>query len=98
MSRKIILSKIASRKLDKLLEYLKTEWSTRTKNNFVKKLDRALQIIKEKPESFPKSDKITGLYKCVVTKQTTVYYKFDSKKLYVVTIFDTRQDTKKLNK
>ncbi len=81
-----------------MLDYLKTEWSIRTKNNFVKKLDRALQIIKEKPESSPKSDKITGLYKCVVTKQTTVYYKFDSKKLHVVTIIDTRQDPKKLNK
>lgn len=62
------------------------------------KLDRSLHILKEKPESFPKSDIVKGLYKCVVTKQTTVYYKFDSKKLYVVTIFDTRQDPNKLNK
>ena len=98
MSRKIVLSKRASRKLEKLLEYIETEWSTRIKNNFIKKLDRSLQIIKEKPESSPKSDRVSGLHKCVVTKQTTIYYKFDSKKLYVVTIFDTRQDPKKLNK
>jgi plasmid stabilization system protein ParE len=98
MSRKIVLSKRASGKLDKLLEYLETEWSIRIKNNFIKKLERSLQIIKEKPESSPKSDRVIGLYKCVVTKQTTVYYKFDSKKLYVVTIFDTRQDPKRLNK
>jgi len=98
MSRKIVLSKRASGKLDKLLEYLETEWSIRIKNNFIKKLDRSLQILKEKPESSPKSDRVNGLYKCVVTKQTTVYYKFDSKKLYVVTIFDTRQDPKRLNK
>ncbi len=98
MSRKIVLSKRASRKLEKLLEYLETEWSTRVRNNFIKKLDRSLQIIKEKPESSTKSDRVSGLYKCVVTKQTTVYYKFDSKKLYVVAIFDTRQDPKKLNK
>ncbi len=62
MNRKIVLSKRASRKLDKLLEYLETEWSIRIKNNFIKKLDRSLQIIKENPESFPKSDRITGLY------------------------------------
>jgi plasmid stabilization system protein ParE len=98
MSRKIVLSKRASRKLEKLLEYLETEWSIRIKNNFVKKLDRALQILKDKPESSPKSDRVSNLYKCVVTKQTTFYYKFDNKKLYVVTIFDTRQDPKKLNK
>jgi plasmid stabilization system protein ParE len=98
MSRKLVLSKRASGKLDKLLEYLETEWSIRIKNNFIKKLDRSLQILKEKPESSPKSDRVNGLYKCVVTKQTTVYYKFDSKKLYIVTIFDTRQDPKRLNK
>jgi len=98
MSRKIVLSKRASGKLDKLLEYLETEWSIRIKNNFIKKLDRSLQILKEKPESSPKSDRVNGLYKCVVTKQTTVYYKFDNKKLYVVTIFDTRQNPKRLNK
>jgi plasmid stabilization system protein ParE len=97
MSRKIVLSKRASRKLEKLLEYLETEWSKRIKNNFIKKLDRSLHILKEKPESSPKSDRVKDLYKCVVTKQTTVYYKFDNKKLYVVTFFDTRQDPNKLN-
>ena len=98
MSRKIVLSKRASRNLEKLLEYLETEWSIRIKNNFIKKLDRSLHILKEKPESSPKSDRVIGLHKCVVTKQTTVYYKFDSEKLYIVTIFDTRQDPNKLNK
>ena len=98
MSRKIVLSKRAARNIEKLLEYLEVEWSTRIKNNFIKKLDRSLRIINENPESSPKSNLVTGLYKCVVTKQTTVYYRFDNKKLFVVTIFDTRQDPKSLNK
>ena len=73
MSRKIVLSKRASKNLEKLLEYLETKWSKRVKDNFIKKLDRSLQILKEKPESSPKSDIVKGLCKCVVMKQTTVF-------------------------
>ncbi len=98
MSRKIVLSKRASKNLEKLLEYLQTKWSKRVKDNFIKKLDRSLQILKDKPDSSPKSDIVKGLCRCVVTKQTTVFYKFDSKNLYVVTIFDTRQNPDKLKK
>ena len=98
MSRKIVLSKRASRNLEKLLEYLETKWSKRVKDNFIKKLDKALLILKEKPESSPKSEVIKGLYRRVITKQTTAFYKFDNKNIYLVTIFDTRQDPDKLNK
>ncbi|MCK5169773.1 MAG: type II toxin-antitoxin system RelE/ParE family toxin [Bacteroidales bacterium] len=98
MSRKILLSKRASGNLEKLLEYLENKWSKRVKDNFIKKMDKALNILKEKPESSPKSEIIKGLHRNVITKQTTVYYKFDSKKLYIVTIFDTRQDPNKLKK
>ena len=98
MSRKIVLSKRASRNLDKLLEYLETKWSKRVKDNFIKKLDKSLLILQERPESSPKSEVVKGLYKCVITKQTTAFYKFDNKNIYIVTIFDTRQDPDKLNK
>ena len=98
MNRKIVLSNRASKNLEKLLEYLETKQSKRVKDNFIKKLDRSLQILKEKPESSPKSEILKGLHRCVITKQTTVFYKFDSKNLYVVTIFDTRQNPDKIRK
>ncbi|HBF87323.1 MAG TPA: type II toxin-antitoxin system RelE/ParE family toxin [Bacteroidales bacterium] len=98
MSKKIVLSKRAARNLENLLEYLETKWSKRIKDNFIKKLDRTLNIIKDRPESSTKSEIIKGLYRNVITKQTTVYYKFDSEKLYIVTIFDTRQNLSILKK
>lgn len=33
---------------------------------------------------------------CLVSKQTTLYYTFDKKRVYVVTIFDNRMNPKKL--
>jgi plasmid stabilization system protein ParE len=98
MERRVVLSKRAAGKLDKLLEYLETKWSKRVKDQFIQKMDRALNIIKEQPESSPISEKIQGLHRCVVTSQTTVYYKFDEKVIRIVTLFDTRQNPTKLNK
>ncbi|MGD9605790.1 MAG: type II toxin-antitoxin system RelE/ParE family toxin [Bacilli bacterium] len=98
MSRKIVISKRAVRNLDHLLEYLENKWSKRVRDNFIKKFDRAVNILKDRPESSINSEIIKGLHRCVVTKQTTIYYKFDNKKLYIVTVFDTRQDLSKLKK
>ncbi len=96
MSRTIVISKLAERKLDILFEYLITKWSIKVKNEFINKLDKSISHIKEYPESFPSSEKEKGLRKCVVTKQTTLYYRFDDNKIKIVTIFDTRQDPQRL--
>lgn len=96
MKRKVFLSKRAKIKLEKLLEYLETEWSERIKNEFIDKLDNTLNIIQNNPESFPKTTFIKGLHKCVVTKQNTLYYRIKKSRIEIVTIFDSRQDPKKL--
>jgi plasmid stabilization system protein ParE len=98
MNRKVVISKTAEKKLEKLLDYLLHEWSEKVTSNFIKKLDLTIQIIKEQSEIFPESQKNKGLRKCVVTKQTTLFYRFDQQKIIIVTIFDTRQHPKKLKK
>ena len=98
MNRKIVISKTAERKLDKLFEFLITEWSVKVKTEFIKKLDSSIEIIKNQPEIFPESKKGKSLRKCVLTKQTTLFYRYNSKRINIVTIFDTRQNPNKLDK
>jgi plasmid stabilization system protein ParE len=98
MKRKVVLSKRAKIKLDNLLLFLETEWSLSVKNEFIEKLDRTLQIIQNNPESFPKTQVLTGVHKCVVTKQNTLYYRFTESSIEIVTLFDSRQDPHKLRK
>tara|TARA_Y100000310_G_C20164414_1_gene570697 strand:- start:167 stop:469 length:303 start_codon:yes stop_codon:yes gene_type:complete len=98
LSRKVVISKTAERKLEKLFEYLIKEWSLKVKKDFVEKLDSSIEIIKNQPEIFPESKKGKSLRKCVVTKQTTIYYRYNSKRINIVTLFDTRQDPNKLDK
>jgi plasmid stabilization system protein ParE len=96
--RKIILSKRASKKLDKLLEYLESEWSTKVKNDFIKKLIKSLKQIQKYPNSCKKTDYVKGLHILVVTKQTSIFYKHDKSSIKIVTLFDNRMNPKKLKK
>jgi len=97
MGRVVVISKTAERKLDALFNYLENNWSVKVKINFIQKLDKNISLIKTQPESFPVSLKAKGLHKCVITKQTTLFYRFDDEKIKIVTIFDSRQNPKSFN-
>jgi plasmid stabilization system protein ParE len=98
MKRKIKLSKRASNRLVKLLDYLEFEWSLKVKNDFIKKLDKSLKRIQKFPESCQQTEFIKGLHMLVITKQTSLYYKYDSKNITIVTLFDNRMNPDKLKK
>tara|TARA_R110002050_G_scaffold141251_2_gene266325 strand:- start:32105 stop:32410 length:306 start_codon:yes stop_codon:yes gene_type:complete len=97
MARNVIISKIAERRLENLFEFLLDNWSVKVKNDFIIKLEKCVTIIRKQPESFPSSEKEQGLRKCVITKHTTLFYRFDEKSIKIVTLFDSRQNPKKLN-
>lgn len=94
MDRTIKLSKRTAGKLEKLLEYLESGWSEKVKRDFIKKLDRSLNLIKINPDSFEKTEVVKGLHKCVISKQTTLYYRYNKNFINIVTLFDNRQDPK----
>jgi len=98
MIREIRLSKRAMKRLENLLVYLEEEWSAKVKHDFVRKLDKSLKQIQKLPDSYPESEKIRGLRKCVLSKQTTVFYRYSKTSIDVVTLFDNRQNPKSLKK
>lgn len=92
--RSLKLSKRASKKIEKLIQYLEKEWSTKTKTDFIDKLDGKLQQIQKFPESCPQSTHIKGLYRLIVTKQTSLYYRYNTKTITIVTLIDNRMRQK----
>lgn len=96
--KKVILSKRASNRLEKLLEYLEQEWSLKVKKDFIKKLDKSFIQIQKYPDSSEQTNFVKGLHKFVVTKQTTIYYLINLKTITIVTIFDNRMNPEKLRK
>lgn len=97
---KVFLSELAETKLLKLNDFLLENWNLKVRNDFFKKLTYKIDQISEQPESCPQSKEFDGLFKCVVTKQTTFYYRinFDKNEIEIITVFDTRQDPDRLEK
>lgn len=89
---KVVLSPTARRKLENLLEYLQEEWSVKVKLEFMVKLDRSIEQISTHPKNCPESQRFIGLHKCVVTRQTSLYYRVGKNEIEVITLFDNRQD------
>lgn len=95
----VFLSQLAESKLLKLSEYLLENWNLKIRDQFIERLSEKINQISSQPTSCPQSTKFKGLYKCVVTKQTTFYYRIsdESNEIEIITIFDTRQNPNKLN-
>ncbi len=91
---RIYFSPKAEASLLDLSEYLKKEFSEQTLDKFLIKLDNKLKLISNLPFSSPKSLIISQLYKCVVTKQITLYYRIDTNRneIEIITLFDSRQN------
>lgn len=92
----VFLSPLAERKLIILLDYLIDQWGVNSKNKYVSKFKSAINQISIHPESCPESLKIKGLYKCVVTKQSSFYYRIRNNEIEIITLFDNRQDQSKI--
>ena len=52
--RKVVFSRQAAIKLDELLNYLESEWSSQVKQHFIHKLDKAVAQISKYPFSAEK--------------------------------------------
>jgi plasmid stabilization system protein ParE len=98
MKREIIFSKNAEKSLINLLEYLEFKWSIKVREKFILKLDKLIYLIQNDPEVFPKSQINKSQYRCVMSKQTTIYYRYNAKEVRVLSLFDTRQNPSKIKK
>jgi plasmid stabilization system protein ParE len=98
MKRTIIFSKKAEKNLFELFEYLEIKWTEKVKKKFITNLDKVIYLIQIEPEIFPKSELNNKYRKCVLSKQTSIYYKFNRKRVEIIAFFDTRQDPNKIKK
>ncbi len=94
----IFFSDLAKINVKQLTEYLNEQWGDKVKAEFLIKLTRKIEQISSNPESCPKSMQFGGIYKCIITKQTTLFYRvnFDKDEIEIITLFDSRQDPDKL--
>ena len=95
----VFLLELAEQKLKKLNDYLLEKSSYEVKKDFLAKLTAKIEHIALFPESCQKSTSFGGIFKCVVTKQTTFFYRVNiaREKIEIIMVFDTSRYPNKLN-
>lgn len=92
---KVVWTREAVDCLEEIIAYLEENWSEKEIKKFVIKLEKQISIIKNQPYSFPKSYYIKAR-KSVLSKHSTIYYNIFGDVIYIITIFDNRQNPKNL--
>ena len=96
--RKITVSKTALKNSLSIAEYIEAKFSLKARNEFIDKVEKAFEMIRSNPEIFPKSEINPNRFRFVLTKQTTIYYKFNNSEIRILALFDTRQNPNKIKK
>jgi plasmid stabilization system protein ParE len=92
---RVFLSPLAERKLFVLLDYLTEEWGIVAKDKFLLKFKNAVNQVSIQPKSCPESNE-NGIFRCVVTPQSSFYYRIKNDEIEIITLFDNRQDQQKI--
>jgi len=88
----------AEQNLNAIFDYLEAIWTEREIAIFAKMLEANLQNISEFPEMFPFYNKDKSVRRCVLSSQTTIYYRVIQceNKIVIITLFDNRRNPKSL--
>jgi plasmid stabilization system protein ParE len=93
---KLFWSERALFDLQNILDYLSYKWTDKEIKNFVKRLDSRIELILINPRLFPKTTKRKNVRRSVLTKHTVIYYETSDDIITLFTLFDSRQNPKKL--
>ena len=98
MIREVVITPRAQAEIENIFAYLELKWTEKIKKQFSKKINSILNLIVENPELFPVSSINKKIRKVVISKQSSLYYHFNSKHIIVLSVFDNRQNPTKINK
>jgi len=90
-------SEEAVKNLNNIFDYLEKNWSEKEIKKFAQKLEKCINIIRTTPFAFPLSE-IMKIRRIVINRQITMYYEVASNVIYIITLFDTRQNPKKIKR
>ena len=88
----------ANNNLANIIKYLDAKWGQKEIQLFINKLNKAIALISKKPRLFRLTNSRRNMRKCVLSKHTSIYYQELNSSIYIVALFDNRQDPQKAPK
>lgn len=94
MAKKVIWSKRAITSFDRVIAYLKEDWTEKEILKFVNQTNKILGLIQSDFVKFKRSGKV-DLYEVLITKHNLLIYRDNSDRIELLVFYDTRQNPKK---
>lgn len=96
MPKEIVWSPSAEYDVLAIIDYLIENWGENVALKFVETLDNLILSIAENPHLFPVFQQSYIIRKCVISKQSTLYYRERGDYIDILRVFDSRQHPQKL--
>ena len=84
----------ALEELEQTIHYLENHFSEKEIKKLARKIESITEIISQNPFAFPKSDK-QPIYKVVILKYNSMYYRISENEVQIVSFFSNRQNPNK---
>ncbi|MFP4018163.1 MAG: type II toxin-antitoxin system RelE/ParE family toxin [Bacteroidales bacterium] len=93
MAVKLVWTKKATQGYDRIIKYLKEEWSEKEVKNFVRETAHFFDLLKENPKMLEPTGKHKNLYRGPINRLTIVTYRYKPRKkeIVLVNIRETRR-------
>ena len=95
MALQIVVSKRATKNLDKIITYIHSEFGENVTIKITRKIFSCIELIAEFPDVGTVEFKEKGIRGFLIKKQLRLFYRVEKNKLIVLNFFDTRQSDKK---
>ena len=97
MAYRIVWTNRAISNFEKVIRYLRKEWSDKSAHKFTNEFEKQLEIISKNPVIGQTTSK-SGSNKLLITRHNKLYYRIEkNKSITLLYIFDTRQHPKKID-
>lgn len=86
----------ATEEYDNLVRYLYGEWGEEITIRIVLEVEATIARIQKSPQHFPVINKRHKVRRCVMSPQTSIYFKVKKDYIEISAMFDNRRNPKKL--
>ncbi len=84
----------AIQELKETIEYLERNFTDKEISKLALKIEGITELISQNPKIFPKSE-VRNVYKAVVLKFNTLYYRINKENVEILSFFSNRQNSNK---
>ncbi|MBX2969023.1 MAG: type II toxin-antitoxin system RelE/ParE family toxin [Cyclobacteriaceae bacterium] len=95
MARKVVWTKRANSKFNKIIDYLEGEWGHYVTRNFVRKTYDIIDLIADQPELGTLEHQEKMIRGFLLTKHNRLFYRVTDREIILLNFFDTRSGPKR---